>query len=405
MKFINKFLSVTTLFLCCLFSNNTIAQTDTVNTFQSKYLLDEVNVIGFKPSKILKKAIKNLAKHPKTQNYCHYGQSQYTKITECNKHTVEYRNEYGYFFTTGNTQQKDKWDLNYKFAFIPLYTARSYNLTPNGKDTLSPITMQSSNITYDAGTQKIFTLIRAILSSGPLFMPKCYDYNFIDQNESNLRFSFRTLENKFPNKTRIYCRGILTISKTGFLQHIQIDHIDYNLFSLTNLKQANSPFSTSVEINIGYDRQSYPYVTSCIQTTTWKHNPNNQYIAIEKPSRRNPTKNNLVETEAYKVENYIPLKFIDNHLDRILQYAVLNPSGIYDPQIFHLLPVLIPSSKAFTELSQYMDIIKQFQIHSNKPYYPASHILQFTHHTKDAQFLYNIQYSKLKLFELLNINK
>lgn len=62
------------------------------------------------------------------------------KITECKNKAVELRKEYGYFFTTGNTKAKGKWDLNYKFSFLYLNTrARSYNLEPNGSDTLPHI--------------------------------------------------------------------------------------------------------------------------------------------------------------------------------------------------------------------------------------------------------------------------
>ena len=49
---------------------------------------------------------------------------------------------------------KGKWDLNYKFSFVPEYTARSYNLEPNGSDTLHHIAINGSVINYDAGVQK-----------------------------------------------------------------------------------------------------------------------------------------------------------------------------------------------------------------------------------------------------------
>lgn len=81
--------------------------------------------------------------------------------------------------------------LNYKFSFVPEYTARSYNLEPNGSDTLHHIAINGSVINYDAGVQKIFTLIRATLKFGPLFFQNSsYNYHLIEYENVNYVFSF-----------------------------------------------------------------------------------------------------------------------------------------------------------------------------------------------------------------------
>ena len=379
---------------------------DTTITLQEKqYLLTEANVKGIHPTKILKKAASYLKSHPTGHTYSIYGRGLYMKITECKNKAVELRKEYGYFFTTGNTKAKGKWDLNYKFSFVPEYTARSYNLEPNGSDTLHHIAINGSVINYDAGVQKIFTLIRATLKFGPLFFQNSsYNYHLIEYENENYVFSFQTKKDAFPSNTRIICNGTLTICQ-GRLKKIQFDNIEYNLILLTNLKRANPPFLTQAEISIEYDANNYPYIASCLQKTIWKHNMSNKFVAIEKPSRRNPAKNCLQEKEAFVCQTYKPITFHTNkQFENIIKYAAINPCGKYNSEIFQHLPEPIPTQKAIQELNCYMDIEQQFNDHSSKPYYPEQYILEYLHNSSDTQFLQRIQHAQKKIFNLLNDN-
>ena len=130
----------------------------------------------------------------------------------------------------------------------------------------------------------------------------------IEYENENYVFSFQTKKDAFPSNTRIFCNGTLTICQ-GRLKKIQFDNIEYNLILLTNLKRANPPFLTQAEISIEYDANNYPYIASCLQKTIWKHNMSNKFVAIEKPSRRNPAKNCLQEKEAFVCQTYKPITF------------------------------------------------------------------------------------------------
>ena len=68
-----------------------------------QYNLQEATATGISPKEILKKAIEKLQKIKAGRlPVCrYYGPAQYEKITVCRDTTVEYRREFGFYFTSG----------------------------------------------------------------------------------------------------------------------------------------------------------------------------------------------------------------------------------------------------------------------------------------------------------------
>ena len=122
-----------------------------------QYNLQEATATGISPKEILKKAIEKLQKIKAGRlPVCrYYGPAQYEKITVCRDTTVEYRREFGFYFTSGNIKAKNTWDETYRSYLVPQYIARSLNLTNNGSDTLSPMFLTYEDIRFDVGTRKI----------------------------------------------------------------------------------------------------------------------------------------------------------------------------------------------------------------------------------------------------------
>ena len=160
-----------------------------------QYNLQEATATGISPKEILKKAIEKLQKIKAGRlPVCrYYGPAQYEKITVCRDTTVEYRREFGFYFTSGNIKAKNTWDETYRSYLVPQYIARSLNLTNNGSDTLSPMFLTYEDIRFDVGTRKIFTLLRAIQLFGPLFDGiDSYDIRAIDTEDPDYTFTFQT---------------------------------------------------------------------------------------------------------------------------------------------------------------------------------------------------------------------
>jgi len=340
--------------------------------------LQEVSVKGIRPNVLLEKVFRQLKSIRTKYSLNYYGNARYEKITECGSRAVEYRHEYGCYFTSGNVKLKEKWDLNYHFHFIPAYSARSFNLQPDGRDTLKKQVVTGGRLEYDAGSRKIFNAIRAVLVWGPLFSKlDYYDIKALEPDSTNYIFHFTTKEKCYPDHLKIYCRGTLKIDKqTHHLKNIHLDYLDYHFYKLTNQTRPHAPFSTSMDIDFAYNTTGI-YIGSCQQTTTWKHNSDKTFGGIEKPSRRNPANKHLVEREAFQCESYqkIPQDKQEKYLLQQVNIASCNPEGKFDPQVFYSLPKLLNETVALKELNEYCDIQTQFNHNSNKPYYPTDQIM------------------------------
>ena len=349
-----------------------------------QYNLQEATATGISPKEILKKAIEKLQKIKAGRlPVCrYYGPAQYEKITVCRDTTVEYRREFGFYFTSGNIKAKNTWDETYRSYLVPQYIARSLNLTNNGSDTLSPMFLTYEDIRFDVGTRKIFTLLRAIQLFGPLFDGiDSYDIRAIDTEDPDYTFTFQTRRSAYPERTRISCKGTLIIDRENYyVKNMTFDYIDYQLLRqtlLTNRRKTSSPFSTHAQLTFVYDSCGQNYISSCHQQTTWKYNLGKDFILIEQPSRHQPGINRLIEKEAFHLfgQNKIKTAYQTDPVLVKIHLAQRYPTGKYDSAFFHRLPPLLDSRKAVGDLNHYMQLETQFRMNDGKTYYPDNYIL------------------------------
>ena len=349
-----------------------------------QYNLQEATATGISPKEILKKAIEKLQKIKAGRlPVCrYYGPAQYEKITVCRDTTVEYRREFGFYFTSGNVKAKNTWDETYRSYLVPQYIARSLNLTNNGSDTLSPMFLTYEDIRFDVGTRKIFTLLRAIQLFGPLFDGiDSYDIRAIDTEDPDYTFTFQTRRSAYPERTRISCKGTLIIDRENYyVKNMTFDYIDYQLLRqtlLTNRRKTSSPFSTHAQLTFVYDSCGQNYISSCHQQTTWKYNLGKDFILIEQPSRHQPGINRLIEKEAFHLfgQNKIKTAYQTDPVLVKIHLAQRYPTGKYDSAFFHRLPPLLDSRKAVGDLNHYMQLETQFRMNDGKTYYPDNYIL------------------------------
>lgn len=389
---------------------NILHKNPVVRLQELKYELAEAQVQGI-PTDHLLKLISDKLKKQKASGIplCrYYSPAQYEKLTQCRDTIVEYRQEYGLYFTSGNIIPYTIWDKTFRSYMIPKYIARSYNLSLNAQDTVIPLFMTSDNSRFDTGTRKIFTLTRAIQLYGPLFSPqKFYEIHLIDSDTADYIFSFQTRPQAYPQKTRISCKGTFTIDRNNLcLKKMDFDYIDYQLLRqilLSNQYNTTSPFSTKASLTFATDKDEQHYIRSCYQNTTWKYDLGEQFILIEQPSCDLPGLNKLIEKEAFYCYDY---KMIGKDLQTSkllpkLHLAHRYPNGSYHPEVFHHLPHLLDIQKAREDLGRYMNLEDQFYVHSNKPYYPENYLLDSDIDFREkANYIKNLTETRKQLFEL-----
>lgn len=377
-----------------------------------KYELPEARVTGLSTRRLLELVSGKLKKMKASRiplcRYC--GPVQYEKITLCQDTVVEYRKEYGLYFTSGNVQPYNFWDKTFRSYFVPEYIARSYNLTLNAQDTLIPLFLTSGNSRYDIGTRKIFTLFRAIQLYGPLFAPlKHYDIQPVETDSLDYTFSFKTRPKSYPDQIRISCKGTFTVDRNEvYLKSINFDYIDYQLLRqilISNQRKTASPFCTKAKLTFAVDSNGQHYIRSCHQTTSWKYDLSENFLLIEQPSRDFPGQNRLVEEEAfyYYKQNSIPPALQTSKILSQIHLAHRYPTGAYSPEVFRRLPQLLDIAQAHRDLSRYMKLEDQFKVHHNIPYYPENYLLDSDIDVKErANYLKNLYDTRRRLFDLFN---
>ena len=349
-----------------------------------KYELSEVSVRAIPTERILKTAMERLKKMKASRiPLCrYYGPAQYEKITQCRDTVVEYRREYGYYFTSGDVVPYNVWDKTFRSYIVPEYVARSFNLTVDGQDTLVPVFMTNKNVRLDIGTRKIFTLNRAVQLFGPLFNGrKHYDIRPLESDSADYVFSFKTISSAYPEKIRISCKGTFAIDREELrLKRMDFDYIDYQLLRqilLSSQRKTASPFSTRASLTFDCDSSGQTYIRSCHQVTTWKYDLGEDFILIEQPSRDLPGMNRLVEEEAFYCYDYRPLRKELQTPKMLTQIHLAQryPAGKYAPEVLDPLPYLLDVTPARKDLGRYMKLEDQFRMNSDKPYYPENYIL------------------------------
>lgn len=350
-----------------------------------KYELAETIVQGITMKELFKKTTSKLKKGtPDIIPLCKaYGNARYEKITTCLDTTVEYRREYGYYFTSGDIRSRDVWDNDFRSYFVPKFIARSFNFTYDRSTTLSPSFITDEEVRYDIGTRKIFTLMRSIQLFAPLFNDtRYYDIYPLDSDNTDYLFAFKTKSSAYPQDTRLSCKGTFTIdAESHELKTMNFDYVDYQLLRqvlLSKHRKVNSPFSTKAQFTFAYTPSHEYYIQSCIQETTWKYNLGDNFIVIEQPSRPNPAESRLVEKEAFYCEDYrpIPRELQTNRILSKIHLAQRYLIGVYDQEVFEKLPLLLDNTKAIHDLNTYQDIEEQYEFHSNLPYYPNESIIR-----------------------------
>lgn len=335
---------------------------------EKNILLEETIVKRIKGYFVLKQATNNLKK-VKTRNFRFYGKGQYEKITECQGKAVELRREYGAYCTGGNVYDKSGWEYLGKIFFIPCYSARSYSLTADSKDTLSSLYHFPHNIgkpeNFDAGVRKIFWIVREVQAEGPLFNNhKAYQFQQIEGNDQNYHFRFRTKRAYYPSRTALNCEGSLVIDyETCRLKSITFDYLQEYKW------KHYLPVRYRLSIEFDYDEEKNFLVKACRSKIIW--NPEEDGRSGDMRSRAYPGKNGLVEEEAFMAHSFdtIPAS-LGCRMYYLASLAEYNPQGKYDPELFTKLPKLLDSKKAEADLNNYMDIGQQFRQLSNRPYYP-----------------------------------
>jgi hypothetical protein len=345
----------------------------------------------------------------RTPPYCNFqGRARYEKITEYLHRTLEYRREAGLFFTSGDATPADEWDSRFCAYFVPAFSARSYNLTNNGEDTLSPLYLTAAGARFDAGTRKVFTLLRAVQLYAPLFAgTAAYEITAIETNEREYVYAFATRPGAYPGRTKITCRGRLTIDYASrSLTSISFDYIDYQLYRqvlLGERRKDASPFSTRAEVTFGRDGEGHCFVASCRQETSWKDNLGEEFVLVEQPSRLDPARGGLVEREAFSCADYgaVAARLRDRATRTKIHFVQRNPTGHYDEGLFRRLPPLLDDEKARADLSRLMPIEQQFERNSGRGYYPENLQKGFNGVERDdPAFRETLYLSRLQLFEL-----
>lgn len=378
-----------------------------------RYQLEETTVTSLSTEELLEKVTAQLKKMPRNSPpFCNfYGKAQYEKITDYRDSAVEYRREFGHYFTSGDIRPRNVWDQSFRSYFVPAYTQRSFNLTNNGSDTLSPLYITTEDNRFDAGTRKIFTMLRAIQLYGPLFSGRrYYEIKPVDTDSLDYIYAFQTQPADYPEQTRISCKGTFVIDfKRHILKSMSFDYIDYQLLRqvlLTNRRKTSSPYSTRAKITFGYDKDNHIYIRSCYQETLWKHDLGDNFLVLEQPSRMHPADGNLVEKEAFHCYEYLPIKkeFRNHSVTVKIHVSQRNPIGKYDSLLFRHLPPLLEKQQAIRQLSRYADIEDQFRYNDNKTYYPDNFLNGFNGFVgagrDDKAFRTNTHAVREQLFEL-----
>lgn len=384
----------------------------TIRLEELNFLLEEATVTSISMEELLDKAVSRMGKpiHDQVPLCRFYGRSQYEKITEYRDRALESRREFGYYFTSGNVRSKNVWDKAFRSYFIPTHSARSFNLTNDGSDTLSPLYITTEDTRFDAGTRKIFTLMRTVQLYAPLFAPlRFYEIHPMESDSLDYVFSFQTDPSHYPEDIRISCKGSFTLDwQTYRLKSMTFDYIDYQLFRqviLTDRRKTASPFSTRAMLTFGYTPEGQIYIRSCRQETRWKHDLGEDFILIEQPSRMYPASGKLIEKEAFHCHEYLPVREELQTQTVLTKIHVIqrNPIGLYEPELFRTLPVLLDHEKALADLNRFENIEQQFRNNSEKTYYPDNYLNGFNGFSgkgrADKGYQLNLRTVRRQLFE------
>ena len=268
----------------------------------------------------------------------------------------------------------NKYDLQYDLSFVPVYSQRSLSLDGLAEDTLSI----AYNKNFDAGSNKLFTIMRCIYLYAPVFSSS-KNFNFQPSDKATddcYAIDFVTDSKKYPRSTSMLCKGTLWLDRgTRRLKKMQLDFCYYHLYRLAKMSTAFPPFETSVVAEFDYDEDDVCYINSCKSITYWvnrdKEGEVKTIYPVESPSRVLPDEVQLREVEGFRIYslNKIPTELQTQETGKTARAAARNPKGEYKQQVFDSLEFLWDCQKAVLEMNQYQPIQEQFQQNSGKSYY------------------------------------
>lgn len=303
----------------------------------------------------------------------------YARAIESQGKTIHLRHEHGLFLTTGNNKRNDKWDMDYYDSFIPIYCARSYQLTSSGKDTLKYDYMTGSpdaDRNYIAENTHLFEIMRAIYLYAPLLDdPNHFDFHFVGIDSADYTLGFVSRQQYLPKKTKMLAKGTLKIDRESLrMKSIDFESMDLQYFFLTRLTAKNpvqSPCLIRAKADFRYDGEGHAYISQCTSEVVWKaaasHDKRiwNGFL----PARPKPAKNRLVEKEYWACGEYKPVSERYKNETTCVQagWAAYAPAP-YDPKYFSKHPNPFATPESTRTLEQYMPLEQQYRNNSNRNY-------------------------------------
>ncbi len=327
----------------------------------SSYDMDEL-VIKI-PKKKTKQSLKEMhSYHSKNMYnaehaYRNIGEYRYSRIVETDSITLDMRDEFGIYYSSGNNASIDDWDLHYSFYTVPEYMARSYSITTDGYNILDKQYSDWHN-NYEP---KIDELIRIVCRYGPLFADyEVYDYEPVGSQREIGIVKFKTNPEAFPNETRIFAEGTLRYNIiTSRLVDIDFDYIYAAYYNAERLPKYLNEYGYKfiAKMSFKYDADGVVYVDECSSTCVWRQGKTPTFFI--KPARRYPHKTNLVEKEYLIIEPYKSGTYN-------LQDGMANViAGKYDEEFFSDKPFPIPSVDNFTRLKSFNPLEIMFEENSD----------------------------------------
>lgn len=287
--------------------------------------------------------------------------------------TADFKNKIMKYKTT--TDVFDKYDMEYDFSFIPAYSQRSLPMDMLCEDTLSVL----FNKNFDAGSNKLFTIMRCIYLYGPIFSSAAdFDFEMVDPRDKNDCYviGFKTKVKRYPRHTSMFSEGTLWIDiSTKRLTKMKFDFCFYHLYRLGKQSAALPPYETAVVAEFAYDEENVCYINTCRSITFWpspkEREGTSSIYPVESPSRPLPDEVELREIEGFKVYSFkkIPPEQQNEEIGTDARLAIKNPTGEYKTELFDTLPYLWNCANALVSLNRFMPIKEQFELNSGRTYY------------------------------------
>ena len=311
--------------------------------------------------------------------YIKYRAGYYAKVIESQGKIIHLRHEHGLFLTSGNNKCKSKWDLEYYDNFIPICSARSYQLTSSGKDTLRYDCMYGSpdmDRNYVAENTCLFNIMRAIYLYAPLMDdPRHFEFHFVDIDSSDYMLGFVSRQEYWPQKNRMFSKGTLKIDRESLrMKSIEFESMDLQYFLLVNMTSRNpvqSPCLIKAKAEFRYDPEGHAYISQCYSEIIWKkiENEDKRVWSGFNPSRPHPSRNQLVEKEYWACEKYKPVpENLRTKPIAIQSNYASGASAPYDSVYFSDHPNPFATRENIQVLEQYMPLEQQYKNNSNRYY-------------------------------------